>query len=93
MTQVCSELVNKTSEEAFKRVGEIYFAPFLFFWLVTLILVVVIGVKTLSQDWDKFFLIFIIPFLIMGALSILFTFIIPVLPQILGEIFKGMLGG
>ncbi len=92
MTQVCSELVNKTSEEAFKRVGEIYFAPFLFFWLVTLILVVVIGVKTLSQDWDKFFLIFIIPFLIMGALSILFTFIIPVLPQILEEIFKGMLG-
>jgi len=49
MTQVCSDLVNKTSEEAFKRVGEIYFAPFLIFWLVTLLLIVTIGIKTLSK--------------------------------------------
>ena len=92
MTQVCSDLVNKTSEEAFKRVGEIYFAPFLIFWLVTLLLIVTIGIKTLSKDWDKFFLIFIIPFLITGALCILFTFILPILPKLLGGIFQGMLG-
>jgi len=83
---------NLTDIQTLKRIGEIFLPSFLIFWLSSIVFIIIIGFLVLKRDQEKIFIIAIIPLLIIGVLILLFTFIVPFLPNMLGDVMKDMLG-
>jgi hypothetical protein len=87
-TAIGQELITLSSEEALKRMGEIFLPSILIAWFILLALTVLIAIKVLKKGWSKFFAIFILPQLIF-LIFLVFTFIFPILPKYTGDWFTG----
>jgi len=82
---------NITTEQSLKVLSEIFLPSFLMLWLGSILVTFILGLVSLKRDHDKILLIAIIPELILGVIILLFTFVVPVFPKLLGDLFSGML--
>jgi len=92
MTAFANELLNKTTEEGIKVIGEVFLPSILIAWSILIILTLIIAACVLKKGWGNFFIIFILPQIVFFVL-ILFIFVIPVLPNWTSELMKGWLSG
>lgn len=91
-TLICEQILEKSTEQSLKIIGEVFLPSFLLFWLGSLTLILIIGLAIIKKDLDKFFIVFIIPFL-LGLVILIFTFVIPIIPKFTAGWFSGILGG
>ena len=65
--------------------NKIFLPSVVAYWLMQFIIILLIGLLTVSNDKDTYFIIFIVTQLI-GALMLFFIFILPIIPQLINNL-------
>lgn len=86
-TQLGIELINKSSDEAFKILGNVYLPSFLIVFISLFLLIFVFGLIFVRKNFSNFIAIFIFP-LIFTLILFLFIFIIPIIPKLTGHLIR-----
>jgi len=79
---------NMTDSETLNYISQTYFlTPVLLILIIWVILTLFIALISLKKGWDKFFIIFIIP-MVLVLLLFTFTFYIPIIPNLIPNFFN-----
>ncbi len=86
-TQIVTHLMNTTTNSEFIKVAssQIFLKSVVVYWVFQLILTLVIGLALVEKNKGKFWAIFILTQLV-GGIILFFTFVFPILPNIMGGI-------